>query len=54
MTVGNGQKTNIWHSSWLQGVAPRTLSPTLYNLEKHNNKKISQEHQNNAWINTTG
>lgn len=39
MTVGNGHKTKFWHNSWLQGVAPRTLSPTLYNLEKHNNKK---------------
>jgi hypothetical protein len=43
-----GKKAKFWHSSWLQGMAPRHLAQ-LFNLIKRKNKTVNQELQNNNW-----
>jgi hypothetical protein len=50
VTMGNGHKAKFWHSSWLQGDAPRMLAPNFYSLVKCKNKSVSHELRNNTSI----
>ena len=45
-TIGDGAKARFWHSSWLEGVAPRNL----FLLVTRKNKTVQQELQNNNRI----
>ena len=50
VTIGDGAKARFWHSSWLDGEAPKYLAPHLFDLVRCKNKSVQQELHNYSWI----
>jgi len=48
--LATGKKARFWHHAWLDGEAPRNLSPQLFELVQRKNKTTAQELANNSWI----
>jgi hypothetical protein len=50
ISVGNGESTPFWEARWLQGVAPRDLSPSLYKIARFKTRSVQTEMYNSNWI----
>ena len=50
VTIGDGAKARFWHSSWLNGEAPKYLAPHLFDLVRRKNKSVQQELRNYSWV----
>jgi regulation of enolase protein 1 (concanavalin A-like superfamily) len=50
VTVGNGEKTKFWHSSWLQGAAPKSIAPSLFRRSRRKNFTVQRALKNNYWV----
>jgi hypothetical protein len=50
VTLGNGEKATFWTSSWLQGQAPATLFPALYEHSKRKKRTIKEALTDSNWI----
>jgi hypothetical protein len=50
VTIGNGETTNFWRSSWIWGQTPRNIAPTLYMKAKRKNISVCQALRNNRWM----
>lgn len=48
--VGKSNKTNFWHSSWLDGRAPKNIAPCSFRKSKRKNFAIQKAMQDNYWI----
>lgn len=48
--IGNGEKASFWSSRWLQGQAPATLYPTLFNHSKRKNRTVKDAITDNRWV----
>jgi hypothetical protein len=46
VTIGDDAKARFWHSSWLDGEAPKYLAPHLFDLVRRKNKSVQQKLQN--------
>jgi hypothetical protein len=42
VTVGRGDKATFWHSSWINGQAPKYIAPTLFRKTKRKNIIVSK------------
>lgn len=51
VTVGKGNKTNFWHSSWVNGTSPKNLAPLLFKRSKRKNFSVRKALQDDYWIN---
>jgi hypothetical protein len=49
VTVGDGQRAKFCESSWVNGQAPRDLSPQLYKLAWRKNQSVRDDLQNWNW-----
>jgi hypothetical protein len=43
VTIGDGEKARFWHNSWLDGEAPKHLTPHLFKLVKRKNRSVKLE-----------
>jgi hypothetical protein len=50
VTVGNGNTASFWQSSWLQGVAPVALCPSLFKHSKKKNRSVNEAMTESKWI----
>jgi hypothetical protein len=50
VTLGNGEKATFWTSRWLQGQAPATLFPALYEHSKRKKRTVKEALTKNNWI----
>ena len=50
VTVGRGDKTSFWHSSWINGTAPKNIAPSLFLKVKRKNVTVLKALQNNNWV----
>lgn len=50
ITIGNGHKTNFWHTGWLHGRRPKDIAPTLYAISSRKNKTVAEALHNHSWI----
>jgi len=50
ITIGDGAKARFWHDNWLDGEAPKNLSPHLFELVARKNRSVQQELDNDRWI----
>jgi hypothetical protein len=48
--LGNGARATFWTSHWLQGNAPTTLFPALFNHSKRKNRSVREALIDNRWI----
>jgi hypothetical protein len=37
LTIGNGKTVMFWHSPWHQGLKPKDVAPSIFNILKKNN-----------------
>ena len=51
VTVGKGNKASFWHSSWVNGAAPKNLAPSLFTKSRRKKFTVQQALHNNFWIN---
>ena len=49
VTVGDGRTAMFWDSTWVNGHAPRDLTPNLYKLAWGKGLKLRDEVQNQTW-----
>jgi hypothetical protein len=49
VTIGNGDKTLFWDSSWLDGRRPKDIAPLIYNISKKKNSTVRKALQDNLW-----
>jgi hypothetical protein len=42
ISVGNGRKTALWHSTWLVGQRPKDLAPHPYLKTRHKRRLLSE------------
>ena len=50
VTLGNGKTAMFWTSSWLNGIAPKNLAPTLFLQSKRKKLTVSKALDENRWI----
>jgi hypothetical protein len=50
ISVGNEKCTPFWEVRWLQGMAPKELAPSLFQVTKFKNRTIHAKLQNQSWI----
>jgi hypothetical protein len=52
VTVGKGDKAMFWHSSWVNGYAPKNIAPPppLFLKSKRKNISVLKATENNIWI----
>jgi hypothetical protein len=43
-------KAQFWHSSWINGTAPKDLAPSLYVKTKRKNISVLKALSNNVWV----
>jgi hypothetical protein len=48
--VGDGRNTSFWEARWLDGVAPRDLTPGLFKVARFKRRIMHDELKNNSWI----
>jgi hypothetical protein len=48
--VGDGRNTPFWEARWLDGVAPRDLTPGLFKVARFKRRIMHDELKNNSWI----
>jgi len=48
--LGNGKKTDFWHTGWIQGRRPKDIAPLLFAKTKKKKRSIAEAFQNNNWI----
>jgi hypothetical protein len=49
VTVGSGERARFWDASWLDGRAPRDITPNLYKLAWRKNNTVKENLQNQNW-----
>jgi hypothetical protein len=49
VTLGNGQITSFWHSTWLQDQSPRELAPNLFKFAWRKNNTVAADLVNHNW-----
>lgn len=54
ITLGDGNRTPFWEARWLNGTAPKTLAPQLYQLARYKFRTVHKELDNNNWIRNLG
>jgi hypothetical protein len=50
ISVGNGKCTPFWEARWLQGMAPKELAPSLFQVTRFKNRTVHAELHNQSWI----
>lgn len=50
ITVGNGERTPFWSSSWLHGRKPMDIAPLIFEASVRKNRKVSEALKDDAWI----
>nr|CAD40511.2 OSJNBa0050F15.5 [Oryza sativa Japonica Group] len=50
ITLGNGEKTSIWHDNWLQKCCPKDIAPSCFRLAKRKQRKVQVELVGNKWL----
>lgn len=50
VTVGNGCTAMFWNSSWLHGLRPRDIAPSIFDLSRKKNCSVQQALASNLWI----
>lgn len=49
VSVGNGETTSFWQSSWLNGQAPMDIYPDLFRFAWRKNKSVKEELHKQNW-----
>ena len=49
VTLGNGETTSFWQSSWLNGEAPMDLFPDLFKWAWRKNRTVKEELHEQNW-----
>lgn len=50
ITLGNGEKTSIWHDNWLQKCCPKDIAPSCFRLAKRKQRKVQVVLLGNKWL----
>jgi hypothetical protein len=51
VTVGKGDKASFWHSSWINGRAPKFIAPGLFQKKtKRKNISVMKAMDQNKWV----
>lgn len=50
VTIGKGDKASFWHSSWINGQAPKYIAPTLFQKTKRKNVTLKKAMDENKWV----
>jgi hypothetical protein len=50
VSIHSGKKDKFWTSSWLQGCAPTTMFPTLFNHARKKNRSVADAISDENWI----
>jgi hypothetical protein len=50
VTAGKGDKASFWHSNWVNGQAPKYITPALFQKAKRKNITVSKAMVHNKWI----
>lgn len=48
--LGDGNTASFWNSSWLEGQAPASLYPTLFNHSRRKNRSVKEALTDSKWI----
>jgi hypothetical protein len=48
--VNDGQTAGFWTSSWLNGLSPASMFPSLYKHSKRKNRTVADAMTNDNWI----
>lgn len=48
--LGNGKRASFWCSRWLQGDAPATLFPALFQHSKRKNRTVKDALTDSKWV----
>lgn len=50
VSLGNGRRASFWRSRWLDGEAPATLFPNLFNHSKRKNRTVQEALTDSRWV----
>jgi hypothetical protein len=50
VTMGNGAKARFWDAPWADGLAPKTIMPSIYSISKSKGRFIQKAITDDAWI----
>jgi hypothetical protein len=50
VTAGKGDKVSFWHSSWINGRAPKFIAPGLFQKAKRKNISVMKAIDQNKWV----
>jgi hypothetical protein len=50
VTVGRGDRASFWLSSWVNGRAPKSLAPLLFQKARRKNILVQKAMQRNKWV----
>lgn len=50
ITMGNRLRVNFWEAPWFNGMSPREIIPSIYDISRRKSKSVHKALQDNAWI----
>jgi hypothetical protein len=50
VTIGDGKTARFWTSSWVEGMTPKNLAPTLFLKSRRKKLSVHKALQDNRWI----
>nr|CAH67882.1 OSIGBa0153E02-OSIGBa0093I20.11 [Oryza sativa] len=50
ITVGDGNMTRFWDSTWIDGRRPKDLMPLVYAISKNRKKSLHQGKEDDTWV----
>jgi hypothetical protein len=48
--IGNGLKARFWDAPWADGLAPKSIAPTIYSIFKNKGWSVHKGITNDAWV----
>ncbi|PNT65131.1 hypothetical protein BRADI_4g37815v3 [Brachypodium distachyon] len=48
--IGDGRKVKFWHDSWLDGLAPNVIAPTIFAITTRKNRSVHDDITEGAWV----
>lgn len=50
ITIGDGRMANFWHSHWIEGKSPKSITPAIFTASKRKNITVQEALTSNSWI----
>jgi hypothetical protein len=49
-TIGNGNKASFWDDSWVDGIRPKVLAPSIYAISRQKTSSVRNAITDDAWV----